>query len=84
MPLAKPSVYTQFALRLLEHLKYNPDTTILYHGTSPNDRNWGDQLNAYLLPLLSGKNNAMIPLLYQKRKSWRCLSYYNEIVSPIT
>lgn len=55
MPLVKPSAYLHLTQRMLEHLKYNPDTTILYHGTNPNDRNWGDQLNVYLLPLLSGK-----------------------------
>lgn len=69
MPLTRPSAYIHFAQIMWEHLKYNPDTTILYHGTNQGDRNWGDQLNTYLLPLLSGKNNAMIPLLHQKGRA---------------
>ena len=50
---------------MLKHLRYNPHTTLLYHGTNLNDRNWGDQLNTYLLPLLSGKNNVLIPFLHR-------------------
>lgn len=66
IPVLNPLSYLHFYRRLLEHMKYNPDTTILYHGTGQYDKNWGDQLNRYLLPLLSGKETALIPFFHQK------------------
>ena len=56
----KPSVYVNYSKYLLNQIRYNPETTLLYHGTSQFDKNWGDLLNIYLLPLLSGKNKALL------------------------
>lgn len=52
--------YLSISKSMLDTLKYNPNRDIIYHGTIYYDKNWGDQVNKYLIPALSGKRPMML------------------------